>query len=294
MGDGHPLTLRVSKRIFFVTKPFLKWAGNKYQIIRHIRAILETFPGKTRLIEPFAGSGAVFLNTRYPRNVLSDTNGDLIGLYQTLQAEGDDFIAYLRTFFTPQNNEPDRYYAFRELFNATTDRRLKSALFLYLNRHCFNGLCRYNGQQGFNVPFGRYKKPYFPEAELQAFYEKSRQAVFKTQHFETVMRTAKPGDIVYCDPPYVPLSRTANFTSYSTGGFTLADQQQLARLAGELSARGVVVLISNHNTEFTQALYHGAAIEELDVQRFISCKGANRGKAAELLALFTQKIASVS
>ena len=132
-------------------KPFLKWAGNKYQIITRIQALL---PCGKRLIEPFVGSGAVFLNTDYPSYELSDCNGDLIALYQHVQREGDAFIDYCQTFFTEENNTPEAYYAFRAKFNTTGDVRLKSALFVYFNKHGYNGLCRYNASGGFNVPFG--------------------------------------------------------------------------------------------------------------------------------------------
>lgn len=130
-------------------KPFLKWAGNKFQIVKQVREIL---PIGKRLIEPFVGSGAVFLNTDYPQYMLSDANGDLIHLYTTLQEEGEIFVAYCRQFFGPDHNNPDVYYGRRALFNDTEDKRLRSALFLYLNRHCYNGLCRYNAMGGFNVP----------------------------------------------------------------------------------------------------------------------------------------------
>lgn len=267
-------------------RPFLKWAGNKHSIVKHIEAVLESLPEGNRLIEPFVGSGALFLNTRYSEYLLSDINPDLIRLYRTLQSEGPDFIRYCRTFFDEAHNTAERYYHMRETFNTTTDAWLKSALFLYLNRHCFNGLCRYNGRNAFNVPFGRYKKPYFPEKEMLAFYEKSRGAVFRMEDFETAMNAAQPGDVIYCDPPYVPLSETANFTQYSTGGFNLIQQKKLAILAKKSARRGVIVLISNHDTPFTRKIYRTARITPLEVQRSISCDGANRKRASELLALF--------
>ncbi len=267
-------------------KPFLKWAGNKYAILQNIEAILKKYPDRKRLMEPFVGSGAVFLNTTYPESLLTDTNGDLIQLYQILQAQGEAFIQYCETFFIPQNNVADQYYQLREAFNTTEDPVYKSALFLYLNRHCFNGLCRYNAKHQFNVPFGRYQKPYFPQKEMLWFYQKSQRACFQKADFKTIMPMAKVGDIVYCDPPYVPLSTTANFTSYSAGGFSLEQQEALAKLAQGLADRDVVVLLSNHNTEFTQQIYHNAKKTELFVQRYISCQGKNRNKASELLALF--------
>jgi DNA adenine methylase len=155
-----------------------------------------------------------------------------------------------------------------------------------LNKHCFNGLCRYNSKGGFNTPYGKYKKPYFPEKEMYEFYERSKKAVFQKADFLQTMRSAKSGDVVYCDPPYVPLSKTANFTSYSAGGFGEEQQLLLARAAEKLKARGVTVIISNHDTKFTAKAYQAARIHRFDVQRFISCNGGNRGKAKEVLAVF--------
>jgi len=265
-------------------KPFLKWAGNKYQIIRQIK---ESLPPGDCLIEPFLGSGAVFLNTDYPRYLLGDINKDLINLYQHLQQEGREFIAYCRTFFSPSSNSEQAYYAYREEFNSTSDLRLKAALFLYLNKHGYNGLCRYNAGGSFNVPFGRYKAPYFPEAEMLYFYEKAQRAQFFCADFATMLKMAQPGSVVYGDPPYVPLSSTANFTSYSSDGFGLAEQQRLADLAKELAAQGIPVLLSNHDTEFTRRAYAGAKIKKFPVQRYISCNGNKRGKVQEVLALFS-------
>ncbi|MFV2059711.1 MAG: Dam family site-specific DNA-(adenine-N6)-methyltransferase [Gammaproteobacteria bacterium] len=265
-------------------RPFLKWAGNKYRVLPHIEAIL---PEGKRLIEPFAGSAAVFLNTNYARYLISDNNPDLINLYKILKKDGADFIKKCRRMFTEKNNNEDRYYKFREEFNRTTDINRKAILFLYFNRHGYNGLCRYNQKGGFNVPFGRYTKPYFPEKEMLFFHKKAQKAVFKLSDFSSVMSKSRCGDVIYCDPPYVPLTKSANFTSYSAGGFNENQQIQLAELAKELSVKGVPVLISNHNTRFTQRSYRSAlTVKQFNVRRFISCKGSQRNQAAELLALF--------
>ncbi len=238
------------------------------------------------MIEPFAGSAAVFMNTEYKRVLLADTNADLIHLYRLLKEESAEFINYASKLFTPEYNEAEQYYAFRAEFNASKNPRRKSALFIYLNRHGYNGLCRYNAKGGYNVPFGRYKKPYFPAIEMQEFSRKSKNAEFKIADFREVMRAAKVGDVVYCDPPYVPLSKTSNFTSYGAKLFGEAEQKELAELAKELSARGVPVIISNHDTDFTRAIYADAKLTHFDVQRFISSNGKNRGRARELLAVF--------
>ncbi|MCB9006150.1 MAG: Dam family site-specific DNA-(adenine-N6)-methyltransferase [Ardenticatenaceae bacterium] len=268
-------------------KPFLKWAGNKYKIVERIQALL---PTGQRLVEPFVGSGAVFLNTDYPRYLLTDANADLINLYQHLQAEGEKFIDYCRPLFTPENNDKDRYYALRTEFNRTGDLRRKSALFLYMNKHGYNGLCRYNMKGGFNVPFGRYKRPYFPEAEMHHFAQKAQSASFQHSSFTATMAACQPGDVVYCDPPYVPLSSTANFTSYSANGFGWAEQTELARQATHLAQQGISVIISNHDTAEVRQVYQAAKIESFEVRRFISCNGDRRENAAELLALFNGKL----
>lgn len=264
-------------------RPFLKWAGGKYRIVERIKDVL---PEGERLVEPFVGSGTVFLNTDFPQYLLADINNDLIVLYQVLQERGSHFIDYCESFFSPKSNSKDKYYEHRETFNKTSDPILKSALFLYLNRHCFNGLCRYNAKGEFNVPFGRYKKPYFPRREMHFFYEKAQVATFVCDDFESVMDSLVPGDVVYCDPPYVPLSDTANFTSYSAGKFNSAQQAKLARLAEELAQKGIPVIISNHETTFTKNEYEEASIIFFKVQRHISCNGGKRNKANELLAIF--------
>lgn len=264
-------------------RPFLKWAGNKYQIIGPIRARL---PQGTRLVEPFVGSGALFLNTDYPAYLLCDANADLINLYQLLQSEGQAMIDACRALFVPEHNHADAYYELRARFNATTDRGEKAALFLYLNRHGYNGLCRYNAAGGFNVPFGRYAKPYFPATELAYFVARADRALFQQADFAATLRAAQPGDVIYCDPPYVPLSATANFTSYSADRFGQAEQLRLAELAEELRGRGIPVLISNHDTPFTRAAYARASITALTVRRMISRDATNRAHVGELLALF--------
>ena len=266
-------------------RPFLKWAGNKYRIIDRIHDILPD-EGK-RLIEPFAGSAAVFLNTDYDRYLVSDSNPDLINLYNTLKKEGDTFIRYCKRFFTEKNNTPEKYYFYREQFNRTNDIRKRSALFVYLNRHGYNGLCRYNSSGGFNVPFGRYKKPYFPQEEMQYFHQKAKSATFKIASFEKVINTAKQGDVIYCDPPYVPLSSSANFTTYSAGGFSEQQQIELATLAEKISRKGIPVIISNHSTDFTNQIYQLAKLQHFTVRRYISCNGKKREHAGEVLALYS-------
>jgi DNA adenine methylase len=268
-------------------KPFLKWAGGKYKIIDRIQAAL---PKGKQLIEPFVGSGAVFLNVDFEEYLLSDANEDLITLYKIIQEHGQNFSLYASELFNLHNNVESVFYELRSEFNDCTDPIRKSAIFIYLNRHCFNGLCRYNAKGHFNVPFGRYTSPSFPTNEILNFYKKSKYATFEVADFSTTMQKANIGSVVYCDPPYAPLTTTANFSNYTKDGFSLHDQKILADLAQELAERGVPVVISNHDTDFTQSLYANAKITSFDVQRYISSSANNRNKASELIASYRYNI----
>ncbi len=244
-------------------------------------------PGK-RLVEPFTGSGAIFTNAAFDRYLLADSNPDLISLFSLLTAEGESFIRYCRRFFRMENNAADVYYRLRDEFNASHNARRRAAIFLYLNRHCYNGLIRYNSKRLFNTPFGRYAKPYFPERELRHFQEKSARAEFLRADYQQCLDLVADGDVVYCDPPYDPLSATANFTAYHAGGFAWPDQERLAERAGAIAGRGIQVIISNHNTPAIRKLYKslGARIETLRVRRSIGPDHASRGKVEEVIAIF--------
>lgn len=266
-------------------KPFLKWAGGKYRIIDRI---LRELPQGLRLVEPFAGSCAVYLNSPAKSAFICDINSDLVALYLHIQRDGKHFIEFCQSFFTPENNTKERYLEIREEFNASSDNTFRAACLLYLNRHAFNGLVRYNAAGAFNVPFGKYKKPYFPLKEMLAFYNRANavETEFARRDFRDVFLNLRQGDVVYCDPPYVPLSKTSSFTAYSGNGFSYQDQLDLAGLAGEAQKKGIFVLLSNHDTELTRNLYSKAEIKMFNVQRLISCNGSKRVAVPELLAIY--------
>ena len=265
-------------------RAFLKWAGGKYNLIERINKEL---PKARVLVEPFVGAGSVFLNTEFESYHLNDINEDLINLYKILQTDSQNYITEAERYFTPEYNQEAVYYQLRERFNHCEDVFQRAVLFLYLNRHGYNGLCRYNLSGKFNVPFGRYKAPYFPRKELQRFAQKSARASFSCLPFQQVMLQAPEDSAIYCDPPYAPVSETAYFTSYAKQGFSLALQEELAQLATELSQKhGRFVLISNHDTPFTKDIYKSAKLRKLSVARFISRKGNERKKVAELLAVY--------
>jgi DNA adenine methylase len=265
-------------------RAFLKWAGGKYPLIDDIKRYL---PAGSCLIEPFVGAGSVFLNTDYESYILADINKDLIHLYNIVKTRTEDFVRDAREMFTAQFNCSDSFYALRDEFNQCDDVYRRSVLFLYLNRHGYNGLCRYNLSGGFNVPFGRYKKPYFPEDELHWFAEKARYATFVCESYRDTLTRLPDNAVVYCDPPYVPLSATANFTAYHSNSFSLADQQELARLAEYVACeQKVPVLISNHDTALTRQWYAKAELYNVSVRRMISSNARQRGKVSEILALY--------
>lgn len=287
-------------------RPFLKWAGNKFQILE---AVFSHFPVQAhRLIEPFVGSGSVFLNALDKKLVagayVGDSNPDLTRLYTLLRNDAkiiaDTDYSLFHTDVDSTDllfNDSDNYYRLRNEFNSlhglsdleSVYRRAQ--LFIYLNRHCFNGLCRYNSKGGYNVPKGSYRTIMFPTDEMQAFHRLSQAVTFETGDFMSILDNAAPTvrDVVYLDPPYLPLTQTANFSAYSSdGGFGLDKQITMAARANQLASQGVTVIVSNHDTAQSRALYAGAVIHTLQVSRFISGNGS-RAKASELIAVFTPK-----
>lgn len=270
-------------KVKIIVKPFLKWAGNKHRVRDNITPYL---PERKRLIEPFAGSCAISLATHYENYLIADTNSDLIDMYNHIKYHSDSIIEETEGLFVPENNNSEEFYTLRSEFNEINASIRKSALFIYLNRHCFNGLCRYNRKGKFNVPFGKYKSPKCPTLDILSFSEFSMRAEFVNQSFQETFAMAGKDDVIYCDPPYVPLSATSNFTAYSKESFGPLLQEDLAVIAESTASGGVPVLISNHNIPITRDLYSSALIKSFDVQRLISSKAASRGKVSELLAIY--------
>lgn len=266
-------------------KPFLKWAGNKFRVLPHILPLIDT---PNQYIEPFAGSTAVALNVVALKYVLNDFNSDLIHLYHFILND-DKFIDECERAFY-QTNAEDIFYHHRNAFNYSEDIRQRAMLFVYLNRHCFNGLTRYNKSGQFNVPFGKYKSPYFPRKEMENFISVFSQlsVKFSSGDFasEHLYQNIDSSTVVYFDPPYLPLTDTANFSDYATGGFNYDDQVRLRDLALNLANRGARVIISNHDTPVARELYSTASITSIDVGRFIAAKGTSRQKVKEVLAVW--------
>ncbi len=266
-------------------RPILKWAGAKTKLVPQIRALV---PADTRrLVEPFVGSGAVALNLALKENLIADANPDVIAVYDALAHDPIRFVRDCQALFIPGHNSRGAFEHLRKEFNLSHDRYRRACLFVYLNRHGYNGLCRYNQKGGFNVPFGRYTTPRFPGCEFAAFRQFLRHAEIRCADFRPIIAGAGRGDFVYCDPPYSPLSKTANFTGYARAGFSHRDQIDLVDACCAAAARGAVAVISNHDTPVTRQLYSAATnLIPLQVSRLISCDVANRTKVSELLVVY--------
>jgi DNA adenine methylase len=267
-------------------EPYLKWAGRKYKLLHQILPLL--FTNQT-LVEPFVGSGAVFLNSGNKNVIINDINRDIILTYQYLK-DDDSFIEYVLSFFDG-NLSKERYYNNRELFNKTDDKRLKAALFIWLNRHGFNGLCRYNKSGQFNVPQGSYIQVTCPLDSLNFARTilKEKSITLCNMDFRSFMSFLPRGTglSVYCDPPYIPVSRTSNFTSYSPNDFGLEEQRQLASYAKRLASRGNRVVISNSCTELSKEIFKNCNYStDIEVTRNISGKSGSRGKVLETIFVY--------
>jgi DNA adenine methylase len=261
-----------------ISRPFLKWAGGKRQLLPALlRHVPEKFP---RYFEPFVGGGALFFTLRPRKAVLADVNERLIRTYTGVRDHVDEVIGLLRGY--PHNEK--FFYKLREVdIDARTDAEV-AAWFIYLNKTGFNGLYRVNRRNLFNVPFGRYDNPTIcDEATLRACSTALAETELLVADFEVVVAKAKRADFVYFDPPYVPLSVTSSFTSYTSGGFGLDGQTRLRDVALKLKKRGVNVLLSNSSAESVRDLYKKFEITEVSATRLVNSKASGRGAITELI-----------
>lgn len=272
-------------------KPLLKWAGGK----RHISSTLEQhLPpewGKGAYFEPFLGGAAFFLHLRPTRAHLADINPWLIRFYKDVQATPKELFAevskYARKFDSQDEESRLSYYLqMREEFNSIKESLDSSALFYGLNKLCFNGLYRENSKGKFNVPFGQKKSfPALVEDEFIRVSSALSGATIELSDFEQTVSSAVKGDFVYFDPPYVPVNLTANFTSYSAGGFGLDSQEKLAATMLDLKKRGVKAMLSNSATPVTEKIFSSLRHVVISAPRMVSAKASGRGQIDELLIM---------
>ena len=291
--------VRENPRIHIIEHAFLKDLIVRDGRIAGVRLLIDGQDkdlAADRVILATGGAGRMYPYTTNPQVATAD--GVAAAWRAGAQVADLEFYQFHPTamavgeLFVPETNCAEVYYQFREEFNKSQDPFRRAVLFLYLNRYGYNGLCRYNLRGEFNVPFGRYKKPYFPEAELYHFAEKAQNAFFYCESYADSMARADDASVVYCDPPYAPLSATANFTAYHTNSFTLEQQAHLAEIAEGLVERHIPVLISNHDTMLTREWYQRAKLHVVKVRRSISSNGGTRKKVDELLALYKPGVVS--
>jgi DNA adenine methylase len=262
-------------------RPFVKWAGGKRQLLPELRRHVPELHG--RYYEPFVGGGALFFELRPAAATLTDVNERLIRTYLGVRDDVERVIELLRSY--EREHEAAFFYRLRDMdIDAETNAQV-AAWFIYLNKVGFNGLYRVNRQNRFNVPFGRHKNPTIcDEATLRACSAALAGATIEKADFEAAVAGAAPGDVVYFDPPYVPLSVTSSFTSYTSSGFDSRAQIRLRDLALDLKRRGVHVLLSNSSAEFVRELYNdGFTIAEVSATRLVNSKATGRGAITELV-----------
>ncbi len=245
-------------------------------------------PAGNRLIEPFLGGASVFLGTDFPSYLLLDAHVDLIGMYKQVVRHPKRIIELARPLFSNYAANEAIYMDVREAFNRAAPADVRAAYFLYLNKFGFNGLTRYSAKGNFNVPWGRsVKAPVLPEESIRVFSERARsKAVIVQGDFTDAFKLAVPGDVIYCDPPYVDLEDAPSFTKYTSEGFPRGRQQELADLARATAARGIPVVISNHLTGETRELYRGAKCHEVEVRRSVAAQANSRKMVAEGIFVF--------
>jgi len=259
-------------------RPPIKWVGGKGQLIPQFEPLFPRRFGGYH--EPFFGGGAVFFRLLPERAVLIDKNPELINFYLVLRDRLDDLIAHARR----HRNEAGYYYEIRGMDPDRMDPVARASRFLYLNRTAFNGLWRVNRRGKHNVPFGRYKNPKIADEEsLRAAAEALKRAEILLDDFGRVLDFARPGDFVYLDPPYHPVSETARFTRYTAEDFGPEDQARLAGVFRELDRRGCLVMLSNSDTEFIRGLYRGYDVRTVRARRAINSKAERRGPVSELV-----------
>lgn len=289
-------------------KPFVKWAGGKGQLLSDIQRKYPDGLGKriVRYCEPFVGGGAVLFDilSNYPMQevLINDINAELINAYRQIKVHVNDLLEYL---FSLQNQFWDfdseqrklMYYEKRERFNylkVNGDEKVnieKAALFIFLNKTCFNGLFRVNRQGLFNVPMGAYKKPIIcDEANLSYISQLLQKVTITCGDYRECMSYIDKSTFVYIDPPYRPITETASFTAYSEKVFDDLEQLALGRFVDEINLVGAKIIISNSdpknnnaNDDFFDNLYRKYKINRVFAKRMINCNGKSRGNISELL-----------
>lgn len=267
-------------KLFPNTGPFIKWAGGKKQLLPLLKAHMpSTFH---RYYEPFIGAGALFLAVQPQNAVINDVNSQLLNVYQQLKIDAEAVIHKLKKW-DAITCDKSYYLEMRNLFNQKiASHELDTecaALMIWINKHCFNGLYRVNSKGLFNVPYNN--KAHGPSMNDENLihigkYLNAAHIEIREGDFEDACIDIQPGDFVYFDSPYIPVSQTANFTDYTKDGFTYKDHRRLATLFKKLSHAGVKAMLSNNNVDLIYELYDGFHIIPIDVRRAINRDASKR------------------
>lgn len=264
------------------TYPIVKWVGGKRQLMFEL---IKNMPKSyNRYFEPFIGGGALFFELQPEQAYISDMNEELINLYSVVRDNVYELIKDLskhevsKEYFLEIRNI-DRTEQYTELSDVE-----RASRFIYLNRTCFNGMYRVNSQGQFNVPFGHYKNPrIIDENNLLNCSELLKKTEIKCADFSEILTKVKKGDLVYFDPPYVPLNDTSSFTSYTKDGFDINMQFKLRDVCDELDNKGVKFMLSNSDTNLVNELYVNYEIKKVFASRQINANADGRGKITEVL-----------
>ena len=265
--------------------PVVKWVGGKRQLLSEIRKY--TPDPISRYYEPFVGGGAVLFELQPQKAVINDSNKELVNLYEVIKKAPDELIKELKT----HKNEEGYFYQLRgldrdqDVYNELNNIQRASRI-IYLNKTCYNGLFRVNSSGEFNSPFGRYKNPNIVnEITIRAVsnYLSKNDVRILNIDYEKSLANIRKGSFVYFDPPYDPVSGSANFTGYTKGGFDRSEQERLKRVCDWLNEKGVKFLLSNSATDFIRDLYSNYSIAIVQATRAVNSKASGRGKIAEVL-----------
>ena len=257
-------------------KPFVKWAGGKTQLLNEIA---KYFPQEyNNYYEPFVGGGAVLFNFRPHNAYINDINSQLINAYEWIKKDPNFIFQSVSLLDVPETSK-EGYNWLRDLYNRGIDEPSdgSAVLFIWLNKHCFNGLYRVNSKGRFNVPWNKKKK--IKSIDEENIYEINRylqDVSISNLDFEEFCSNVKENDFVYFDSPYLPESKTADFTSYTKNGFNLEEHKRLASLYKKLNEKGAKLLLSNNNVPLIYSLYEGFSIHPINVKRAINSNGNKR------------------
>lgn len=266
--------------------PFVKWVGGKRQLLKSIEAALPKEIAKLKLFEPFVGGGAVFFHLQAKSAWINDANSELINTYETIKLDVEGLIQSLKK----HKNEADYFYDIRALDREESFARLsnveRASRLIFLNKTCFNGLYRVNNSGEFNSPFGRYENPNIvnePVLRAVSQYLNHHNVQITNFDYSKSIEAADKNCFVYLDPPYHPLSNSANFTGYVAGGWGIEDQVRLKTVCDSLNDKGVKFLLSNSSTPLIHSLYKDYNIKTLLAGRAINAVGSKRGDVEEVL-----------